>query len=357
MRAWNHARRTRRVRGAASSEIEGLQQSLSLLLPDRSVPLRVRLALRIFDRYRRTASLVNFACGLVVGLWWPIPIVLAIDDRPGSARTLCAKVVTVFEEVAKIENPGSMIEGCIRLFFAVLFLASLYFALALGPLVLSYRVSRGYSGLPIPGRRAVRFRWRSLVTATAVSALAACAKVIGKTGERRILVLHALAAELGMVRSALASLPRLDYGPLSGRRRRRKHVASHVRQVSARLEQFEMRIEKISDDDVRRLGLVLFLISERVSDRRYLELAGDDFLSGVDAQDRDPLRLAIGAGLCLILSSATVGVMHLLGLPDGIQPVAIGVSVIISAVIVFRGRALEKLESLGLLGGGREQRP
>ncbi|MFF2007510.1 hypothetical protein ACFVWY_00345 [Streptomyces sp. NPDC058195] len=125
--------------------------------------------------------------------------------------------------------------------------------------------------------------------------------------------------------------------------------------MSILLERLEERAGEASDRDVKELGETLLKLSERLAERRYRVLLDVDQLEGVSLPEREPLRLALGAVLALLMSGASIAFLQLLGLSDGLEPVAIATSVVVSAVIVFRGKAMNKLESLGILGGSSER--
>ncbi|MFF8317794.1 hypothetical protein ACF06V_11565 [Streptomyces bobili] len=117
------------------------------------------------------------------------------------------------------------------------------------------------------------------------------------------------------------------------------------------------RAEDASDQQLREYAETVLQICQRLADRRYSALLDAEQIAQVDVAGRDPIRFAIGAVLSLVLSGAFMAVLNLLGISDGLEAVAIGASVAVSAVIVFGGRAVEKLAALGLLPGnsGRAQ--
>ncbi|MCG3041138.1 hypothetical protein L7D48_11300 [Streptomyces sp. S1A] len=127
-------------------------------------------------------------------------------------------------------------------------------------------------------------------------------------------------------------------------------VKRHVQQVSVLLEGFEARFEEVTDQELREVGDILLKIAERCADRRHGELLDADQLDGVNIKEREPLRLALGALLALLMSGASIALLKLFGLSDGLEPVAIGASVVVSAAIVFGGNALQKLESIASPG-------
>ncbi|MGW3058794.1 hypothetical protein ACWC98_23070 [Streptomyces goshikiensis] len=352
MSTWVPTRRPRRARDAASGEIQKLQSSVSALLPEAGISLRLRLALRIFDRSSRAATITNMVCGAVLGFWWPVPIAMILDDRPGSVPDLIHKVAKSYDAALAIEDPIDLITALVRTTFATVAVAAFYWAVTVGPLVLAYRVARGYAGVRFPGRKAVLLRQLSRLPVAATSALNACARTLGSTGVRRINLLHSVAEEIESVKHALRVLSRIEYGPQRGRRKRKKMVRRHVLRVSAAIGGVADRIETASDSEIRQLSAMLLSIAERSSERRYVELLDQKSIDGVVAPDREPVRLALGAALALVLASASVGLLNVLGISDGLEPLAIGASIIIAAVIVFRGRAVQKLESLGIFGGG-----
>lgn len=346
------SRAARRSREAAATEIAKLTRSVNLLWPGRPVSLKVRLNLRIYDRISRRASYVNVICGVIIGFWWPAPIVIFLDKRRGSVRDASVKFYDSTQAVIRTsDNPGEMVEQLLRAGWAYGSFLTFCAILSISPIVISFRVSRGYPGIRIPGRKAVLLRHRSSIVFACASTVISIADSLGKTGERRVSQLHEVTGHLTRVRKQLRSLPRLEAGPREGRRRRRRAVRKHVRAVSAVLEGMVDRVGVASDQELRDSGEILLRICQRLADRRYSALLDADQISDVPVPDRDPIRLAVGAIMALVLSGLFVAALNLLGVSDGLEPVAIGVSVIVSSVLVFRGRAVEKLEALGVLGG------
>ncbi|MET7935378.1 hypothetical protein [Streptomyces sp. NPDC005322] len=303
------------------------------------------------DRTARASSAAVFICGAVIGIWWPMPIVLLLDDRRGSFREAMGhfdgKVASVIADSA---NSGDMVSQLVRVGLGFLVLAGYYMIAAVGPAVFAYRMGRGYQGIKFPGRKAILLFRRSAIVCACVSAVVALAKPLGKSGERRVVQLHEAAGKITQVRKLLSSLPRLEAGPRNGRRRRKRIVRRHVRRVEVVLGRLEDRAGEASDRDLKEIGEILLKISGRLADQQYRNLLDAEDLQGVAVPEREALRLALGAMLVLLLSGTSMGVLGLLGFSDGLEPVAIGTSVVVSAVIVFRGKALEKLESIGVLG-------
>lgn len=356
MLAWIQSRLAQQRRAAAGSEITELAESVDLLWPGRRVPLRVRLALRVNDRTARASSAVSFICGAVIGIWWPMPIVLLLDDRSGSFRETMSRLDgKVASAIADSADSGDMVSQLVRIGIGFLLLAGYYTLAAIGPVVFAHRIGWGYQGIKFPGRRSVLLSRRSAMVCACASAVVALARPLGKAGERRVVQLHEAVGKLARVRQLLPSLPRFEAGPRSGRRRRRRIVRQHVRKVAVVLERLEDRAGEASDQDLREIGEILLKISTRLANRQYRNLLDAEDLQDVVVAEREPLRLALGALLALLLSGTSVGLLRLFGFSDSLDPVAIVTSVIVSAVIVFRGKALEKLESIGVLGGSSDR--
>ncbi|MCX5140313.1 hypothetical protein [Streptomyces sp. NBC_00338] len=129
----------------------------------------------------------------------------------------------------------------------------------------------------------------------------------------------------------------------------------HVQRVSVFLEKMEEKAGDASDQEIRNFGNILLIMSTRLADRRYRSLLDDEHLQEVPIPETEATRLAAGAILVFLLSGASMFFLNLFDLADGLEPVAIGASIVVSAVIVFRGRAMGKLESLGIFGGNSDR--
>jgi hypothetical protein len=112
-----------------------------------------------------------------------------------------------------------------------------------------------------------------------------------------------------------------------------------------------------SDQQLREHAETVLQVCQRLADRRYSNLLDSEQIAQVDVAGRDPIRFAIGAVLSLVLSGVFMTLLNLLGIADGLEVVAVGASVAVSSVIVFGGKAVEKLAALGVIPGnsGRSQ--
>ncbi|MYX71522.1 hypothetical protein [Streptomyces sp. SID3915] len=279
------------------------------------------------------------------------PFVFILDDQKGSLRHTSEVLFHAAASAAeRSENSGALITHLLRIVVVFVLLVTYYALTAFGPTIVAFRVALGYPGIKLPGREAVMlYRNTSVVRACSLAIIAISAP-IGKTGERRVTKLHDAVEAIDAFRRSLRSLVRLEAGPRGGRRGRKRVVRRHVKRISTFLKEFEGQLGNASDQEIRDFGLTLVEMSTRLADRRYGALLDEELIQQINVPERETTRLALGAVLVLVLSGASMFFLSLLGLADSLQPVAIGVSIVVSAVIVFRGKAMEKLETLGMFG-------
>lgn len=354
MSRWLRSRNVRQHREAAAGEIAQLTASVARLFPGRAVPLRVRLALRIHARTERPATIVMLTSGLILGIWWPLPIAMLLDSRRGSIRDVIASFHDGFRQaIISIDDPAKAIESVVRMGTMLALFLILWGIIAFAPIITCIRIGRGYPGIRLPGRNLTLLNRTSSIVYSCALALTACGEALGKSGERRVREVHAAADRMRQVRRRLPMLANSESSPKGIRRKRRRLALQHARHVSTVLKNLEGRLAEAPDEEIKKTSEILFKIADRAANHRYTELLDADQLPMESPSDRESVRLAAGAALTLTLSAASIAVLNFLGLASGLEPVAITASLIVSAVIVFRGNALQKLESLGLFGGGR----
>ncbi|MFJ6464702.1 hypothetical protein ACIQM0_27350 [Streptomyces sp. NPDC091387] len=286
-----------------------------------------------------------------MGVWWLAPFVFILDDQKGSLRQTSEVLFGAAASVAEhSENSGDLITQLLRLSLSFVLLVTYYTLVAFGPTVVAFRVAFGYPGIKFPGRRVIVLNRNASVVRVCSLAIIAISAPIGKTGERRVTKLHEAVEAIVALRRSLRSLARLEAGPKGGRRGRKRVVRRHVQRVSLFLKEAEERLGEAPDQDIRVLGLTLVEMSTRLADRRYRTLLDEELIQQINVSERETTRLALGAVLVLVLSGTSMFFLSLLGLAESLQPVAIGASIVVSAVIVFRGKAMEKLETLGIFG-------
>ncbi|WP_354641990.1 hypothetical protein [Kitasatospora camelliae] len=353
MSTWLRSRDVRQQREASASEIAELAASTARLFPGRGVPLRVRLALRVYGRTQKSSSAAAVLYGMILGIWWPIPIAMILDKGRGSIRNMLGWFYHgSINAASSIDDPSKMIESILRMCGSLALYLTIWYLLAFAPIVTPLRAIRGYPGIPIPGRRVALLNRQASIVHSCAVAIIACGKAVGKSGERRVTEAHAAADGVRLIRQKLPILAYSDASPKGIRRKRRKLALSHSRKVAKILKGYEDRMIEASDEELKAIADSLLKIADRAANRRHTELLDADQLPASIASERESFRLAVGALLTLLLSASSVAVLNFLGVADGLEPVAITASLIVSAVIVFRGKALQKLESLGLLGGG-----
>ncbi|MCI4041650.1 hypothetical protein [Streptomyces sp. TRM75563] len=301
-------------------------------------------------------SALTQLCGFVAGVWWVAPIVFILDDQRGSLRYTAGNLLGAAAiAVEDFENSGDLVTQLLRIALAFVFLVAYYGFAAFGPTVTALRVALGYPGIRFPGRKVVILNRNTSVVRFCALAIIAISVPIGKTGERRVTELHEAERAVDAFRRSLSSLPRLESGPRGGRRRRQRAVRCHVQRVSVLLEEVEEKLGNASDQEIRESGALLLEMSTRLADRRYRSLLDEERIQHVVIPERGAIRLALGALLVLLLSGVSMFLLSQFGLSDGLEAVAIGVSIVVSAVIVFRGEAMGKLEALGIFGGNSDR--
>lgn len=337
-------RLARNRRETASKEIEKLKASVDRLSLGQAVPLRVRLALRMHERSFRKGALIAQMYGFVVGVWWPIPLVVVLDDRPGSMRNVAGQLLHVaMEEMTNSANSADLVSGLLRIFVGGVLIGAFYVIVSIGPTVLGFRVALGFSGIRAPGRNIVLLYRRSTLVYCCSDALVACAEAFGKSGEKRVELLQKLAGELRYVRSYLRVVHRFTKG--FSRRRRRNRVRLHALRVEAVMIKAEESIEEMADSELRELGEMLLMIAERCANGQYGNMLEGDKIADVVVPDREPLRLVVAVLLAAIMSVASIYLLNLLGL-SGLEPVVVPACLILATTVSYGRKALEKIDSI-----------
>jgi hypothetical protein len=336
-------------RETVNKEIEKLNASVDRLSLGRVVPLRVKLALRTHERSFRKGALIVQMYGFMVGVWWLIPLVLVLDDKPDSMRNVAGLLLhAATETMTHSANSADLVSGLLRVVVAGI-LTSVYYAIvSVGPTVLGFRVAMGFSGFRVPGRNIVLMYRRSTLVYCCSDALVACAEAFGKSGEKRVELLQKLAGELRYVRSYLRIVHRFAKG--FSRRRRRKRVRLHALKVEAVMIKAEESTEEMTDCELRELGEMLLAIAEKCANGQYGNMLEGDKIANVVVPDREPIRVAAAVLLAAIMSVASVYLLHLLGL-SGSEPVVIPACLILATTVIYGRKALEKIDSVRRITG------
>jgi hypothetical protein len=330
------------------TEIKELKESAERLSIGE-IPLRVRVSLRKYEYFYMAAKHVRFLYGMIIGLWWPVPLLLLFDNGEDSIRSQGDRIAEVIADTAK--RDGELADKLSDFSFVailVAFLVAYYLIIGVGPIILSIRVGMGFVGRRVPGRRVVLTARKSYLVYRASRVVNSCAAAYGSRGQMRTKRLEELAAELSALASEIAIAHRFARGRL--RRRRKSIVKGHLARVASYLRQRERNFDTVSDEDLEELGSLVLTLADRCAHEQYGNLLSAEKLRAVEASDREALRLVLGAVLFLSLSSVLVALIGFLDQPSVLYGVAIGASLVVSICVVFGPRAMEKIEQFGIFG-------
>lgn len=344
------ARLARKRREAADKEIEKLKASVEKLSLDRAVPPRVRLALRVYERFQRKGRLVGFLYGGIVGLWWPMPIIFALDTRPGSMRDVAGTVITSATDTVKHANdPADLVSSLLQIAAGSVFIAAFYTAVAVGPVILGVRVAFGFTGVPSPGRNAVLKYRRSFLVYCCSDVLAACAEALNKSGERRVKALQKVGEELSYVRIGLRTVHRFTRG--FSKRGRRKYVKTHALRISTYLAQFEESVEEMTDADLKQFAQMVLTIAEKCADGKFGSILEEDQIADVVVPEQESVRLLLTAAAAITTAAASLYAVAALKLPSSLEPVAVSGSILLTVSAGYGKRALHKIDAIRRITG------
>ncbi|MFB7651306.1 MULTISPECIES: hypothetical protein [unclassified Streptomyces] len=343
-------RLTRKRREAADKEIEKLKASMERLSLGRSVPPRVRLALRVHERFQSKGHLIGFLHGVVVGVWWPMPIIFALDTRPGSMRDVTGTVISSATDTVKHSNDSAdLVSSLLQIAAGSVFLAAFYAVITIGPVILGARVALGFAGIPTPGRKVFLTYRRSLLVYCCSDALVACAEPLGKTGERRSKALQKVGEELSYVRTSLRTAHRFTRG--FSKRARRKHVKSHALRVSTYLAQLEKSVEEMNDADLKQLANTVLRIAERCADGKFGSILEEDTIADVVVPERESLRLLLTAAAAIVIAAGSLYAVAALKMPSSLEPLVVSGSILLTVSVSYGKRALHKIDAIrGITG-------
>ncbi|WP_435604053.1 hypothetical protein [Streptomyces sp. bgisy130] len=343
-------RLARKRREAADKEINKLVESVQRLDLNCTVPLRVRLALRAHERTQRRGSLIATLHGFVAGAWWPMPVILLLDTRPGSMRDLAGKLTSAaVHTITHTTDPSVTVSELLRIILCAIFLAAFYGAISLAPTILGVRVGLGFAGFPTPGRKNVLIYRRSLLTYYCSDALVACAVAINKRGERRIEALQKVGSELRYVHTNLRTVHRFTKG--FARRGRRKSVKMHALRVSGYLAKLEESTEEMTDSDLKELGRTLLHVAEKCADGDFGNLVNEELIADVAVPDRESARLTLTALTAIAVAATTLYTIDAFKLPSSLEGIAVSGSVLLTAGVSYGRKALQKIDQIrGITG-------
>ncbi|MEV6613809.1 hypothetical protein AB0N31_07990 [Streptomyces sp. NPDC051051] len=343
-------RLTRKRREAADKEIEKLKASTERLSLDRAVPPRVRLALRVYERFQRKGHLISFLYGAVVGLWWPMPIIFILDTRPGSMRDVAGTLITSATDTVKhAKDPADLVSSLLQIAASSLFIAAFYAAVTVGPVILGARVALGFAGVPSPGRKTVLTYRRSFLVYCCSDVLVACAEALNKSGERRIKALQKVGEELTYVRIGLRTAHRFTKG--LSKRGRRKYVKTHALRVSTYLAQFEESVEEMTDSDLKQFAQTILRIAERCADGKFGNILEEDEIAEIAVPERESARLLLTAVAAIATTAASLYLIAALKLPSSLEPIAVSGSILLTVSASYGKRAVHKIDAIrGMTG-------